>query len=55
MRRITVSVTVEDSYNSSRIKRIRMAMTNAAVGKATEEDVTILAIESKVGIPRKSA
>lgn len=54
MKRITVAITVEEDYSyRSKYRAIRSAMINAAVAKATSEDLTISTIEGKVGTPRK--
>lgn len=55
MKRITVAITLgEDSYASQReLRGIKAAMVNAAVEKATLGDLSIVAIEAKVGHVRK--
>lgn len=54
MKRITVEITVEDDYAyPSKYRAIRAAMVNAAVSKATENDMTITQINARLGTPRK--
>lgn len=57
MKRITVAITLgDDAWASGReLRGIKSAMVNAAVAKATDNDLSIVAIEAKVGTPRKSA
>jgi hypothetical protein len=56
MKRVTVAITLgDDSYASQReLRGIKSAMVNAAVAKATDCDLSIVAIEAKVGTPRKA-
>jgi hypothetical protein len=56
MKRVTVAITIgDDSWPSQReLRGIKAAMVNAAVSKATENDLSIVAIEAKVGTPRKA-
>ena len=50
MKRVTVAITLADNYMSSySLKKIKSAMINAAVLKATELDVEIAALEGRVG------
>ena len=54
MKRITVAITLGDSYASPReLRGIKAAMVNAACEKATLNDLSILGIEAKVGTVRK--
>jgi hypothetical protein len=55
MKRITVAITVEENYSYSGNRKVRSAMISAAVAKALDEDLTILAIDAKLGTPRKAA
>lgn len=55
MKRVTVSITVGENYSlTSGLRKIRSAMVNAAVLKATEENLEIASIEAKVGHVRKA-
>jgi hypothetical protein len=56
MKRVTVAITLgDDSWASAReLRGIKAAMVNAACEKATTCDLSILAIEAKVGTPRKA-
>lgn len=55
MKRITVALVIgDDSYASPReLRGIKAAMVNAAVEKATLNDLSIVAIEAKIGHVRK--
>lgn len=53
MKRITVAITVADEYYPSYLRSVSSAMVNAAVAKATEKDLEILAIDAKIGHIRK--
>jgi hypothetical protein len=53
VKRVTVAITVSDDYYSHKLRKVRSAMINAAVLKATEEDLEVAAIDAKVGHIRK--
>lgn len=55
MKRITVALTLaEDSWNTANdLRKIKTAMINAGVAKATELDSSIANIDAKVGHVRK--
>jgi predicted alpha/beta hydrolase len=55
MKRITVALVIgDDSWPSQRALRgIKAAMVNAAVEKATLNDLSIVSIEAKIGHVRK--
>lgn len=50
MKRVTVAITLgDDSWASLRqLRGLKASMVNAAVGKATDNDLSIVAIEAKV-------
>lgn len=52
MKRITVAVTLSNP-NYYDPKRLKAAMVNAAVAKATEQDAEIHSIETKIGNVRR--
>ena len=50
MKRVTVAITfVDDGWIERKLKSVRKAMVNAAVQKATDEDMEIAAIEARTG------
>lgn len=54
MKRITVQITLSDNYNSAyHARKIKSAMVNAAVAKATYEDAEIHAIDTRIGNVRR--
>jgi hypothetical protein len=55
VKRVTVAITVSDDYYTYKLRKVRAAMVNAAVHKATEEDLEITAIDAKVGHIRKQS
>jgi hypothetical protein len=56
MKRITVAITLgDDSFPTAReLRGIKAAMVNSAVEKATTHDLSIVAIDAKVGTMRKA-
>lgn len=55
MKRVTVAITVNDDYSTYKLRKVRSAMVNAAVLKATDEDLEIAAIDVKVGHVKKTS
>jgi hypothetical protein len=55
VKRVTVAITISDDYALWKLRKVRSAMINAAVLKATEEDLEITAIDAKVGHIRKQS
>lgn len=50
MKRVTVAITLGDDvyYSPRELRGIKSAMVNAAIGKATDHDMSIVALQAKV-------
>jgi len=53
VKRVTVSITVQDDYNSSGLRRVKAAMIEAAVSKASEQGFDVMGLEGRVGTTRR--
>lgn len=54
MKRVTVIVTVDDTYYGDKLRWLKDDMIVAAMGRVQEEALQVLSIEAKIGTARKA-